>query len=50
MAYRVKLKIPEEIAIKYNKLLKNGLTGVGYVKTDAQQHWPERLQIKLPKN
>ena len=50
MAYRVKLKIPEEIAIKYNELLKNGLTGVGYVKTDAQQHWPERLQIKLPKN
>lgn len=50
MAYRVKLKIPEQIAIKYDKLLKNGLTGVGYVKTNAQQNWPEKLQVKLPKN
>ncbi|MBN3859463.1 HlyD family efflux transporter periplasmic adaptor subunit [Neisseriaceae bacterium PsAf] len=50
MMYRVKLQIPEDIAVKYNKLLKNGLTGNGYVKTDPEAKWPSNLEIKLPKD
>lgn len=48
MRYRVKLLLPEKVAIKYQKLLKNGLTGVAYVRIDPKQPWPKKLQVNLP--
>ncbi|MGO3857736.1 HlyD family secretion protein [Neisseriaceae bacterium CLB008] len=49
LMYKVKLQIPEDVALKYKDLLKGGLTGNGYVGLSAQPSWPESLTVKLPK-
>jgi HlyD family secretion protein len=43
LVYRVKLQIPVEVARRYAGALKAGMTGNGYVRTDAAGAWPERL-------
>ncbi len=43
LVYRVKLQIPAEVARRYPGALKAGMTGNGYVRTDAGGAWPERL-------
>lgn len=48
LMFKVKLQIPVEIALKYNGLLKGGMTALGYVKYDPQVQWPEWLTVKLP--
>ena len=48
LMFKVKLKIPADIALKYNRLLKGGMTGNGYVRTNAQSGWPAELAVKLP--
>ena len=50
MRYRVKLLLPENVAVKYQKLLKNGLTGVAYMRIDPKQAWPKKLQVNLPQD
>lgn len=47
LMYRVELRIPAETAITHQNYLKSGLTGMGYVKTGAEQ-WPEALEVQLP--
>lgn len=49
LMYKVKLQIPEDVALKYKDLIKGGLTGNGYVGLSAQTKWPEQLTVKLPK-
>lgn len=48
LMFKVKLKIPAETALQYKGLLKGGMPGNGYVRTDAQQAWPQELAVKLP--
>lgn len=48
LMFRVKLTIPTDIALKYQHVLKGGLTGEGYVNTDARQDFPAALAVKLP--
>ena len=48
LMFKVKLKIPADIALKYNRLLKGGMTGNGYVRTNTQSDWPAELAVKLP--
>ena len=48
LMFKVKLKIPADIALKYNRLLKGGMTGNGYVRTNTQSGWPAELAVKLP--
>lgn len=43
LVYRVKLRIPVEVARGYAGALKAGMTGNGYVRTDATGAWPPRL-------
>jgi HlyD family secretion protein len=45
LVYRVKLQIPKEVAQKYRGLLKAGMPGNGYVKTNQDQSWPPFLYI-----
>ena len=40
--------MPCETAAKYNRLLKGGMTGNGFVKTDDKAAWPSELAVKLP--
>ena len=48
LMYKIKLKIPPDIAKRYNRLLKGGMTGNGYVRTNTQSGWPAELAVKLP--
>ncbi|MCS4533507.1 HlyD family secretion protein [Neisseria montereyensis] len=48
LIFKVKLKIPPETALQYRGLLKGGMTGNGYVRTDNNLAWPSELNIKLP--
>ncbi len=48
LMFKVKLQVPRETAVKYDRLLKGGLTGNGFVKTDAKAAWPAELAVRLP--
>ncbi|NEN75432.1 HlyD family efflux transporter periplasmic adaptor subunit [Pelistega sp. NLN82] len=48
LMFRVKLQIPQEVALQYERRLKGGMTAIGYVKYDSQAAWPSHLQVKLP--
>lgn len=45
--FRVKISAPKELVKQYLPLVKTGITGLGYVKTDAAAVWPDRLQSDL---
>ena len=48
LVYRVKLTVPPELAQRHAAYVKAGLTGYGYVRTDAKAAWPAKLGVKLP--
>ncbi|MFV2029505.1 HlyD family secretion protein [Neisseria sp. S1] len=48
LMFKVRLKVPAEVALRYEGLLKGGMTGNGYVRTDAQAQWPANLAVRLP--
>lgn len=48
LVFKVKLKLAPATAVRYQRLLKGGMTGNGYVRTDAAQAWPSALAVKLP--
>ncbi len=48
LMYRVKLKVPVDVATKYGSYVKAGLTGNGYVRVDPKAAWPAELAVKLP--
>ncbi|EGV35258.1 hypothetical protein [Neisseria weaveri] len=45
--FKVKLKLAPATASRYNHLLKGGMTGNGYVRTDAAQAWPSESCFQL---
>jgi len=47
MMFRIKLRIPEPLVLKYIDKVKVGVTGIGYVKTDPDVKWPARLESDL---
>lgn len=48
LMFKVKLKVPRATAQQLDGLLKGGMTGNGYVRTDSSRDWPEGLAVKLP--
>lgn len=48
LVFRVKLKVPADVAQRYDRLLKGGMTGDGYVRRDSTQAWPLALEVRLP--
>ncbi|ULJ62442.1 HlyD family efflux transporter periplasmic adaptor subunit [Wielerella bovis] len=48
LMFKVKLKVPSETALKYKGLLKGGMTGNGFVRTN-QGDWSADLAVRLPK-
>lgn len=48
LVFRVKLQVPREVAQRYSRYVKAGLTGHGHVRTDARTPWPASLQVNLP--
>jgi len=48
LMFRVKLSIDESIRHRYEEQVKTGLRGIGFVRTDRNAPWPDRLGVKLP--
>ncbi|WP_245308861.1 HlyD family efflux transporter periplasmic adaptor subunit [Aurantimonas sp. 22II-16-19i] len=48
LVFRVKIQIPRELLARFERQVKGGVRGVGYVRTDPAAAWPEQLQVKLP--
>ncbi|NVN35773.1 HlyD family secretion protein [Komagataeibacter swingsii] len=45
LVYRVKLRVAPETARHYGDVLKSGMTGDGYVRTDPSARWPATLDV-----
>lgn len=48
LVFRVKLSLPKDLLEKFQKYVKVGVRGVGYVRSDPSAEWPANLQVKLP--
>jgi HlyD family secretion protein len=49
LMFRVRARIDPEILRKFITQVKTGLPGTAYVRLDASQPWPARLETRLPK-
>ncbi|MEN9678026.1 MAG: hypothetical protein RIS76_3922 [Verrucomicrobiota bacterium] len=49
LMFRVKAQISRELLQKHLKVVKTGLPGVAWLKTDLTAQWPANLEIRLPK-
>jgi HlyD family secretion protein len=46
LSFRVKLQIDKERLRTYEKVVKAGMPGMGYVRFDENAPWPENLRVK----
>ena len=49
LMFRVRARIDPEILRTFITQVKTGLPGIAYVRLDANQPWPARLETRLPK-
>lgn len=50
LMFRVRAQIDRELLLQNLKLVKTGLPGVTWVRTDQQTPWPQQLQTRVPAN
>ena len=48
LMFRIKLKIDPQVLQQYYTRVKTGVRGMGFVRTKADEQWPDDLQVKLP--
>jgi HlyD family secretion protein len=48
LMFRIKLTIDPELRKKYEYQAKTGIRGIGYVRSNPDTPWPDRLAVKLP--
>ena len=48
LVFRVKLQIDPDVLKTHEGVVKSGVRGMGFVRTDRSVQWPENLQVKLP--
>ncbi|PYZ99670.1 glycoside hydrolase family 43 [Gammaproteobacteria bacterium 2W06] len=48
LMFRVRASIDPELLREYLRQVKTGLPGMAYVRLDADQDWPDDLQVNLP--
>jgi HlyD family secretion protein len=48
LMFRVKLSAAPELRKRYEDVIKTGVRGIGYVRTEPNAAWPARLAVKLP--
>jgi HlyD family secretion protein len=46
LSFRVKLQIDKERLRQYERMVKTGIPGMGYVRYDNTAAWPVALQVK----
>jgi HlyD family secretion protein len=48
LMFRVKLQGDPKVLDQYHKLVKTGVRGLAFVRTDPKIAWPKELEVKLP--
>lgn len=48
LMFRVKVRIPSDLLIRYQQVVKTGLPGVAYLRVDPSAEWPAELEPRLP--
>lgn len=48
LMFRVKLQGDPKVLDQYHKVVKTGVRGLGFVRTNPKTAWPPELQVKLP--
>jgi HlyD family secretion protein len=48
LMFRMKLTIDPELRKKYEYQVKTGIRGIGYVRSNPDTPWPDKLAVKLP--
>lgn len=48
LMFRVKLQIDPDLLKKYQRSVKTGVRGMGFVRTSLSASWPDDLTVKLP--
>lgn len=48
LMFRFKLQADSEVLDKYHRLVKTGVRGLGFVRTDPKVPWPAEFAVKLP--
>jgi HlyD family secretion protein len=49
LTFRVKLQIPDKEKLRaYERMVKVGTPGMGYVQLDASAEWPKNLHLRPP--
>jgi len=49
LTFRVKLQIPDKEKLRaYERMVKVGIPGMGYVQLDPSAEWPKNLQLRPP--
>lgn len=46
LVFRVKLTVPRALLERYEPLIKIGVRGIGFVRTDPAAEWPAHLQLR----
>ncbi|WP_417271832.1 HlyD family secretion protein [Celeribacter halophilus] len=48
LVFRVKLSVPRALLIKYEELIKSGVRGIGFVRSQPDMDWPDHLAVNVP--
>ncbi|MCB8839903.1 HlyD family secretion protein [Aurantimonas sp. VKM B-3413] len=48
LVFRVKIQIPRALLQRFERQVKVGVRGIGYVRTDPSAPWPPALTVNLP--
>jgi HlyD family secretion protein len=48
LVFRIKLQIDPDVLKQYEKRVKTGVRGLGFVRLGSSVEWPDNLQVKLP--
>lgn len=49
LMFRVKLQIPRDLVQRYEKQVKVGVRGAGFVRTSVDAEWPDSLKVNVQK-
>ena len=48
LTFRVKVRIPVDVLVKYQDVVKTGVPGIAIVRISPEAAWPAALTVKLP--
>ena len=49
LVFRVKLRVDPALLSQYEGRVKSGIRGMGYIRLNGAEDWPDELQVRLPK-